>query len=680
MSFPSTLDELTNDFLSQILNQKVESFTSTRIGETTGYMSEVYRVKLSPDNETLKSVVIKFPNASGSAFLSETYATELEFYKFLDKNNEIAGIQTPTCYFVDSTPKYDKFILVLEDFDEPYSVGNLRKDLKKQEVIQCLIELAKFHAHWWGRMDSIKFEKLSTSLVTTWGASVGNCWNNGAKEKFDVEGVLTDEIEKAANFVGKYGKSIQVKNRTLVHGDFRSDNVLIWRGDESGEIPTKRIVGIDFQIIHWGNPMEDVAYFMSSGVSQGMLQENYLEFLSIYHDELVKQGVEEYSLEECVHDYKENLIYAIVMPVLSAMDTTKEENMTKKQKSDLVMTKIWRARYSTAITEAKSSELIEELGKEFDKFIVESPYPELEASFASVVEFYQKTIPEWNTLTIEDRRNTLALIEKSANSRLPEKAEGIESIDIIPGTDDYPEMKVFTPENPSGKVILYISSCWIGGFGLGESNWRKICETTQSYVVAVHYRYSPEFKHPDLLSDCYNALKCIINDNTKLTIPDVKQVILFGDKQGAHLACCLIRLLIEKNEVSWIDKLILLCPFLDPLCASKSFETIGNRYSSIIGTDNCKFHWKHYISDPIPNSEQPLLFTEKELEQFPQTTIIAAEFDVTKDEAEQFGEQLKNCNVNVTMKIYEKVLNIFFVPFFQSGKEAITFVTEEITK
>ena len=34
-------------------------------------------------------------------------------------------------------------------------------------------------------------------MVTTWGASVGNCWNNGAKEKFDVEGVLTDEIEKA---------------------------------------------------------------------------------------------------------------------------------------------------------------------------------------------------------------------------------------------------------------------------------------------------------------------------------------------------------------------------------------------------------------------------------------------------------------------------------------------------
>ena len=113
MSFPSTLDELTNEFLSQILNQKVESFTSTRIGETTGYMSEVYRVKLSPDNENLKSVVIKFPNASGAAFLSETYATELEFYKYLEKHNEIAGIQTPTCYFVDSTPKYDKFILII---------------------------------------------------------------------------------------------------------------------------------------------------------------------------------------------------------------------------------------------------------------------------------------------------------------------------------------------------------------------------------------------------------------------------------------------------------------------------------------------------------------------------------------------------------------------------------------
>ena len=254
-SFPTSLSELNNEFLSKILHQNVESYEATRIGETTGYMSEVYRVKFIPDNEKLKSVVIKFPNAAGSGFLSEIYATELEFYKYLEKNNEIAGFHIPTCYYVDSTPKYDKFILMLEDFDEPYSVGNLRKDLTKSEVEQCLREIAKFHAHWWGKHETAKFEKLSDSLLSTWGSAVSSCWESGAKEKCESEGILNDEVEKAALFVGKYGKSIKNNPLTLCHGDFRSDNLLVWRGNDSDINPDKRIVGIDFQIIHWGNPM-----------------------------------------------------------------------------------------------------------------------------------------------------------------------------------------------------------------------------------------------------------------------------------------------------------------------------------------------------------------------------------------------------------------------------------------
>ena len=674
-SFPAGLTELTNEFLSKVLHQKVESYEVTRIGETTGHMSEVYRVKLIPDNEKLKSVVIKFATASGSGFVSEVYATELEFYKYLEKNNEIAGCNIPTCYYVNSTTKYDKFIL--QDYDEPYSVGNLKIDLKQSETEESLREIAKFHAHWWGKNETVQFEKLSPRLLSTFGSAVTSCWESGAKEKFEIEDALNDELEKAALFVGKYGKSIQVTPRTLCHGDFRSDNLLVWRGNDSSDLDAdQRIISIiDFQIIHWGNPMEDVAYFISSGLSIDMVQ-NYKELLSIYHDALTKNGVSDYSLDDCIYDYKENIMYAIIMPVLSAMEKTKEENMTEKQKSDFVMTKLWRKRFSSAIFAAKSSDLIEELSEKFDKVFVGSPYPELDSGLASIVEFYQKSVPNWNSISVEERRATLDLVEKSANSRLPEKSEGVKSIHAISSSDLCPEVKVFVPDNPvSEKVIFYIYSCWIGGFGIGESFFRTTCEFSQDYVVAVNHRSSPEFKFSDLLLDCYHAFISIINDNERLMVPKTKQVSIIGDKQGAHLACCLVKLLIEKNQIEYVDKLVLLFPWLDPLCSSNLFSTIGNRFNSFVGKDICEFHWKHYCT-----SEQPLLFSDDALKQFPQTLILAAEFDVTREEAKNFAKKLKDLNVNSEYRMYEKVINLFYGSYFQTGKDACKFVVETINQ
>ena len=403
--------------------------------------------------------------------------------------------------------------------------------------------------------------------------------------------------------------------------------------------------------------------------------QNYKELLAIYHSELTKNGVNDYSFDKCVLDYKENIIYAVIMPVLSAMDKTKEENMSKKQKSDSIMTKIWRKRYSCAISEARSSELMDELSEKFDKMIVESPYPELDPAIASIVEFYQKSAPDWNSITVEEHRDKISLIEKSANSRLPEKSEGVKSIHIIPASDSCPEVKVYVPDNPSEKVIFYIFNCWIGGFGLGETIFRTTCEYSQDYVIAVNYRNSPEFKFEDLLLDCYHAFISIINDNERLMVPNTKKVSIIGDKQGGHLACCLTKLLIEKNQIEYVDKLVLLFPWLDPHCGSNLYSTIGNRFNSFTGKDICEFHWKHYGT-----FEHPLLFSDAELKQFPQTLILAAEFDVTKEEAEIFGNKLKALEVNSEYRLYEKLVNLFYGSFFQIGKDACKLVADTINQ
>ena len=98
--------------------------------------------------------------------------------------------------------------------------------------------------------------------------------------------------------------------QTLIHGDYRIDNLFFMR--HSGEL---EILAVDWQNTSGGTGVHDVAYFSSQSCGVEFKGELEVSALHHYHDILVSEGVHNYSFDQCLPDYRLNLLFTMISPV-----------------------------------------------------------------------------------------------------------------------------------------------------------------------------------------------------------------------------------------------------------------------------------------------------------------------------------------------------------------------------
>jgi aminoglycoside phosphotransferase (APT) family kinase protein len=98
--------------------------------------------------------------------------------------------------------------------------------------------------------------------------------------------------------------------RTLIHGDFRLDNVLF--GIREGQ-PACWV--IDWEDIQLGNGMADVAWFLG-GCLPVEESDREQELLRGYHQALIQAGVEGYSFQQSIQDYRLAMLSSFVQGIL----------------------------------------------------------------------------------------------------------------------------------------------------------------------------------------------------------------------------------------------------------------------------------------------------------------------------------------------------------------------------
>jgi aminoglycoside phosphotransferase (APT) family kinase protein len=112
-----------------------------------------------------------------------------------------------------------------------------------------------------------------------------------------------DEIQGRAPEISA---SLAAEPWTLLHGDFRLDNLLFR--------PDGEIIVLDFQGLGSGRPAVDVAYFITTALTAEHRDEE-AHLLRSYHDALVDAGVSTYPWDDLVHDChltKEMLAHRLV--------------------------------------------------------------------------------------------------------------------------------------------------------------------------------------------------------------------------------------------------------------------------------------------------------------------------------------------------------------------------------
>jgi Ecdysteroid kinase-like family len=290
----------------------VATATLSAISTAVGMMSQVMRCTLTYDgaSDAPTSVIVKGATSDAHRrFIAQSgqmYVREVRFYQHLASETPV---RIPQGIFADVDPETSDFVLVLEDVGQLRSIDQVA-GATADEAVMAIRCLAQWHAKWWG---SAKLDALSEHFYT-WNGEFnlavfpmvfGLNWAT-AKEVY-ADRLPPEIVHVGDHFVENVSRILNdlMEPNTLVHSDFRADNLML---DSDG------IVLIDFQMVSVGCGMLDFAFFVSQSLTVESRAMNLDALLTIYLAELSTHGVE-FSRADAIDKYKRALIFGLAWPV-----------------------------------------------------------------------------------------------------------------------------------------------------------------------------------------------------------------------------------------------------------------------------------------------------------------------------------------------------------------------------
>ena len=299
-------------------------------------------------NSLFLKMATEHPSARESAAQGGMYRYEVGFYRDLADQVNIA---TPRCYAAEVSRDNSTFVLLLEDAAPFVQVDQLQ-GLNLAQAKLAMRELAGLHGPTWqGRgMEHCGWSKIDGTTTKAFAQRMMQL-KPAFVERFgpalsgaNIE--ILDRLTRSAPGYWRY--SLECKNQVAAHWDFRADNMLF--GQRDGDLA---MVTIDWTGLFCGGG-RDLGHFLGTSLVPELRKAHELELVTHYHESLLAQGVSDFSLQECIDDYRRNLFY----PVHVVVSVTESVNMDARG-NQLFASMFNRA--CEAIKDLDALELIESL-------------------------------------------------------------------------------------------------------------------------------------------------------------------------------------------------------------------------------------------------------------------------------------------------------------------------------
>ena len=286
----------------------------------TGQVADSLRLAITWDRPTdaPTSLVAKVPAAAedsrAAAAATRTYEREAAFYNQLA---DTVDVHRPSCWYAAHDPVSHDYAVLLGDL-APAEQGDQIAGCTVDEAASVIPELAALHAPRWGDptlLDMAWLDRPSGAGAAESAAFVQTL-AAGFTERYDgrVEPDVAALIERFLPRLAAY-QAVAPEPWTVVHGDFRLDNLLF-----GGE----RVAVLDWQTVRLGPSMSDVAYFIGSALAPADRAANEASLVREYHDRLGAAGVD-VSWEHCWSGYRLRGFDGLLMAMLASMLVTRTE-------------------------------------------------------------------------------------------------------------------------------------------------------------------------------------------------------------------------------------------------------------------------------------------------------------------------------------------------------------------
>jgi hypothetical protein len=299
----------------------VASVARENIGN--GLVGSSVRFALTYDREAAAapaSVVGKFPSddptSREAAGFMRLYLRESAFYREVAP---LVRIRTPLVLVNWFDPVTQDFVLLFEDL-APARGGDQVRGCDPADAAVALREIAGLHAPLWGAawaatVNWLDLPAAASERIVRMVAPVADLF----RERFD--SVLEPDIMAAVLRLKPLAHALmfyQPPARTVLHGDFRLDNVLFEAKGGAWPMAT-----VDWQTIGRGCGTQDVAYFVGAGLRGDERAVHERELVHLYHDALVSHGVRDYRWDACWQDYRRHSVNGLFMAMFSAISVAR---------------------------------------------------------------------------------------------------------------------------------------------------------------------------------------------------------------------------------------------------------------------------------------------------------------------------------------------------------------------
>lgn len=205
-------------------------------------------------------------------------------------------------------------------------------------------------------------------------------------------------------------------------------------------------------------------------------------------------------------------------------------------------------------------------------------------------------------------------------------------------------LRIFIPaaSSPLPVVVFYHG----GGFVAGnidvvdEAN-RALANDVGAIVVAVSYRLAPEHRFPAATDDTFAALQWVAEHIAEYG-GDPKRIAVMGDSAGGNLAAVAAQRARDDNGPE-LKAQVLIYPVIDANANTESKREFAEGY--VIGTADLDYFWDQYLNSPADAENPHATPSRGKLPGLPPALVVSTEYEVTRDEAEAYADQLAAAGV-----------------------------------
>lgn len=221
-------------------------------------------------------------------------------------------------------------------------------------------------------------------------------------------------------------------------------------------------------------------------------------------------------------------------------------------------------------------------------------------------------------------------------------------------------LRIYRPDckGPLPTIVFFHGGGWqLGDLETHDALATDLANTIGAQLISVHYRRSPENRHPAAVEDGYVVYKWMIENAETLGV-DPERIAISGDSSGGFIAASLCLMLRRKGcEKPCLQ--LLIYPAIAPDFSTQSY--IDNAEAPLLGRADMQGFWSNYLAD-----EQGACCAEdmpgaaEGLSGLPPALIVAAEFDPLRDDAIHYKKRLFDAGVDASLTVVPGMLHGFF--------------------